>query len=620
MNRKLFSMFTLLIPTLLLPNLSWASQCPTGNTVTEPRDFQWTHHPVSANNPSAYYSGTLEMGSVTLDVNGETLTTRAYRQEGTDYTIPGPTFRMAPGSKYVLRFKNTLPYQPASTAHNEFKDPNVTNVHTHGLHISGESPSDDVTRFFEGGFGGDFVYDIPADHMGGTFWYHAHHHGSTFLQVASGAFGQIIIDDQYDQMPQNVADMTEKTLTIAYLDPSVAGRGGDALVSGTLDPGWTVNGKVAGDICMPANTWQHWRILLADANAIPKTLSIGAQCEVALMARDGVWRNLVPKQLTTNSLRLTGASRADLAVRCSGDASISVGSTQVASIYTDGTPDATVHPYAEDGVSQWASYRPAYLRDLRSTAVANFERINMGARTVNGVKFDADIPTLTANADGVQEWSVKGAGNHPFHLHVYHFQAQADCGDYEAGEYYDVMASSCAIRFDLNPQTSTVFAGRTIMHCHILEHEDQGAMGWMDVIGGEPAPTFPSDGDVTLAYDKLYPLDGGTPPDPGTQVAVGAIVIGKQGAGGGSNYGTATIVVTDELGNSVAGATVQGEFSGSIVEVISSSPATGSNGQTTVTTSQTAKGNISLSFCVTTITHPTLQDLNAAPGEHCGSL
>ena len=58
-----------------------------------------------------------------------------------------------------------------ASVHNVFKDANIANIHTHGLHISGESPGDDVTRAFEGGFGGDFVYDIPADHMGGTFWY-----------------------------------------------------------------------------------------------------------------------------------------------------------------------------------------------------------------------------------------------------------------------------------------------------------------------------------------------------------------------------------------------------------------------------------------------------------------
>lgn len=491
---------------LLFPSLTRASQCPSSNVITDPPQFQWTHHPVSASNLQAYYSGTLEMGESTFSINGETLTTRAYRQEGSAFSIPGPTINMVPGNKYVLRFKNTLPYQPLSPLHNDFKDPNVTNIHTHGLHISGETPSDDVTRFFEGGFGGDFVYNIPSDHMGGTFWYHAHHHGSTFLQVSSGAFGQIIIDDQFDQIPQNVSDMQEKQLTLAYLDPSVSGTGDDTLISGTLNPGWTVNGKVSGNVCLPVNTWQHWRVLLADADAKAKSLSIGNQCEVALLSRDGVWRTLSPKVILDNTLNLSGASRADIAVRCNADSAISVDNTIVANVFVDGVSNTTVHPFAVDGNSTWSAKRPAYLRDLRNENPTGFQRVSMGARSINGEKFDADIPTFDSIADGVQEWNVKGAANHPFHLHVYHFQAQENCGDYEAGEYYDVMANSCLVRFDLNPATSTVYAGRTIFHCHILAHEDQGAMGWMNVIGGEAAPLFPADTSVVKPYQDYYSI------------------------------------------------------------------------------------------------------------------
>ncbi|MDH5612545.1 MAG: multicopper oxidase domain-containing protein [Gammaproteobacteria bacterium] len=693
-----------------------ASQCPSTNVVTDPVMFEWTYHPVTASNAEEYYSGTLEMGEVTLNINGETLTTRAYRQEGFNYSIPGPTMYMAPGKKYLLRFKNTLPYQPLSADHNVFKDPNVTNVHTHGLHVSGETPSDDVTRFFEGGFGGDFVYDIPADHMGGTYWYHAHHHGSTFLQVSSGAFGQIIIDDSFDGIPANVANMEEKLLQIVYLDPSVAGTSGDTLISGTLNPGWTVNGKVSGNVCLPPNTWQHWRILLGDADAKTKTLSIGNQCEVALMARDGVWRTVVPKNIADNSLPLTGASRADIAVRCSGDSTITVANTVVANIFVDGASDLTVHPYAEDGVSQWNSFRPAYLRDLRNEAVSNFETVNMGARTVNGSKFDIDVPTFTTVADGVQEWNVKGATNHPFHLHVYHFQTQENCGDYEAGEYYDTMAAACNVRFDLNPATSTVYEGKTILHCHILDHEDQGAMGWMNVIGGEAAPLFPVDTSID-PYKTYYSLGGAPAPTvpaaptalaalavsssqidlswadnandeasyqlersldginfssvailaanstsysdvnlnasttyhyqvnasntagtsansniasatteastgggTGTSVRVGSIIVTTSSVGGGLKLGVADIVVLDDLGNPVENAIVSGEFTGAINEVVSASGATNVNGQTSVNTTQTVKGKVTLSFCVTAITHDTLQDFSAVPGEVCGTL
>jgi hypothetical protein len=121
----------------------------------------------------------------------------------------------------------------------------------------------------------------------------------------------------------------------------------------------------------------------------------------------------------------------------------------------------------------------------------------MGARTVSGDKFDADIPSFNIDVPGVQEWTIKGATNHPFHLHVYHQQMQGACGSggaFEDGEYYDTIAGSCLMRFDAdpNPPFETAYDGRTIMHCHILEHEDQGAMTWADtLLGGFGPPAFP---------------------------------------------------------------------------------------------------------------------------------
>ena len=371
--------------------------------------FVWTYHPVTANNPEAYYSGVMEIGEANFVIGGETLTTRAYRQAGGSYSIPGPTMTMVPGNKYVLRFHNTLPYEPLSPEHNVFKDPNVANLHTHGLHISGESPGDDITRSFEGGFGGDFVYDIPADHMGGTYWYHAHHHGSTFLQVAGGAFGMLVIDDSNDGIPANVAAMTEKQIVLGFLDTSAAGTGGDTLMTGTLSPTWTVNGLVGGNINAQLDTWQHWRVLVADPDARTKPLEFGPECEVVLLARDGVWRTSAPKVLSSNTIDLTGASRADFAVRVSGTSQLMIDRNVVASITPGGTPDPTVYPYAPDGVSMWSALRPDYLRDLRNETNVNQETVSMGARDVNGDKWDVDNPTFIKLADSVQEWNLNGA-------------------------------------------------------------------------------------------------------------------------------------------------------------------------------------------------------------------
>jgi FtsP/CotA-like multicopper oxidase with cupredoxin domain len=696
----------LMAATLLcFSQLALASTCPTsGSPDVSPERFVWTLE------SDGHYSGVMEIGEATFTIGGETITTRAYRQAGGQYSIPGPTMVMKPGAKYVLSFKNTLPYEDPSAEHNTFKDPNTSNLHTHGLHISGESPSDDVTRSFDGGYGGDFVYDITDDHMRGTYWYHAHHHGSTFLQVSGGAFGLIIIDDDDSPeagVPENVAAMVEQHMVFGFLDPAVAGTGGDTLISGTLSPTWTFNGKTSGDVCMPVNTWQHWRTLIADRDAREKTITVGANCEVALMARDGVWRTTVPKPLPTNSVTMTGASRADLAVRCSGDSTISIAGQVVANVFADNSlPASDAHPYAADGTSTWDSIRPDYLRDLRGETPGNFETVSMGARTINGSKFDANVPTFTLPADSLQEWTVKGATQHPFHLHIYHMQMLTDCSEYEGGEYYDVIATNCKVRFDLDPDTAEVYDGRTIMHCHILAHEDQGAMGWMDVVGGLAAPTFPNG----FQYSEHYPLgDPGDPPPAaptslsasavsssqinlswadnsadesgfdiqrstdgstfatltsvsadttsysdsnltaattywyqvaafngngssaasntasattqggggGTeQITVDSITVTTVNAGRGAKAGQAVIVISDGLGNLLQGATVTGNFTGTLSDS-GLSGTTDNSGSVTFSTSGTAKGGISLTFCTTSVTHSSLDNFT---GEVCGSL
>jgi FtsP/CotA-like multicopper oxidase with cupredoxin domain len=280
-------------------------------------------------------------------------------------------------------------------------------------------------------------------------------------------------------------------------------------MSGTLSPSWTVNGLVQGALCAPANEWQHWRVLLADRSGTEKTVAVGANCQAALLARDGVWRTTAPKVLTANSINLTGASRADLAVRCTNDSVITVNGATVANVFVNGAGNTAVGPYSQGSTGTiWAALRPDYLRDLRGVTTANLNvaDVRMGARTLNGRAFNHDVPTFTFPATKVQQWSVSGNTQHPFHLHVYHFQAQNCSGSFENGEYYDTLTSSCSVRFDLNAATSSVYEGRTIMHCHILEHEDQGAMGWLDTVGGLPPPSFPADSGASPPFSVHYAL------------------------------------------------------------------------------------------------------------------
>ena len=94
--------------------------------------------------------------------------------------LPSPTLRFPKRDTiYKITVINRLgdndPDDPGEM--NQFHFPNTTNIHTHGLHISPESPSDDIFKTIHPGETYQYEYYIPCNHHGGTNWYHPHYHG-----------------------------------------------------------------------------------------------------------------------------------------------------------------------------------------------------------------------------------------------------------------------------------------------------------------------------------------------------------------------------------------------------------------------------------------------------------
>lgn len=79
-------------------------------------------------------------------------------------------------------------------------------------------------------------------------------------------------------------------------------------------------------------------------------------------------------------------------------------------------------------------------------------------------------------------------------------------------------------------------------------------------------------------------------------VHVQSIVTGTQSVGQGNKRGTATVVVHDNNESPVQGVTVSGTFSGTFSESVSG--VTDASGSVTLVTSATAKGGVSVGFCV----------------------
>jgi len=127
----------------------------------------------------------------------------------------GPLIAANPGDTLRINLVNDLPVDDPSCLPNPppgLSLPpgvgcfNTINLHTHGLHVSPTGNSDNVllsiapqTRF-------EYEINIPEDHPAGTFWYHAHRHGSTAVQVASGAAGILVVRGNRPYRPPTPED------------------------------------------------------------------------------------------------------------------------------------------------------------------------------------------------------------------------------------------------------------------------------------------------------------------------------------------------------------------------------------------------------------------------------
>jgi FtsP/CotA-like multicopper oxidase with cupredoxin domain len=112
--------------------------------------------------------------------------------------LTGPLIDTKPGTTLRVNLTNDLSKDDPSCPHG--LDPvgqpgcfNTINMHFHGLHVSPSGNSDNVLLNITPRTQFNYEVNIPEDHPSGTFWYHAHRHGSTAMQVASGASGVLII-------------------------------------------------------------------------------------------------------------------------------------------------------------------------------------------------------------------------------------------------------------------------------------------------------------------------------------------------------------------------------------------------------------------------------------------
>ena len=98
--------------------------------------------------------------------------------------IPGPMLITEPGDTLKIKLENDLK--------------EVTNLHTHGLHVSPLGDGDNVLISLKPGETRDIDIPIPDNHFIGVDWYHPHLHGEVADQVGSGLGGLLAINAPYN--------------------------------------------------------------------------------------------------------------------------------------------------------------------------------------------------------------------------------------------------------------------------------------------------------------------------------------------------------------------------------------------------------------------------------------
>merc|ERR1711988_298045 len=110
----------------------------------------------------------------------------------------------------------------------------------------------------------------------------------------------------------------------------------------------------------------------------------------------------------------------------------------------------------------------------------------------NGRMFNRSQPLTRMRLGKIQEWRVDGIQGHPFHMHVNPYQVVdlwggsqlGNCdGEYGAvciGDWHDTLqlpdpssTRGATLRFNTDR-----FEGEQVIHCHYLNHEDLGCIGF----------------------------------------------------------------------------------------------------------------------------------------------
>ncbi len=397
--------------------------------------------------------------------------TKTYGYNG---NLLGPTVRLKEGETVKVKVRN------------ELNEP--TTFHWHGLEIPGSEdggPQDEIQP------GKSKIVTLKADQPAATLWYHPHPHQLTSKQVFKGLGGMLYVegtDRNSADLPKNygVDDIPlifqdrifdkDHQLNYDELMNSDGTIGDVSLVNGTLNPKLTVTQPV-----------MRFRIFNG-SNARNYTFRLSNGASFTQVASDG---GLLDEPVETDELTLSASERSEILIdfsKLDSDKPIAI---------TDEQGNVLL-PFdlnfeskaAKNSTVSWATVEPFLTKKEKDLPVSKEIELfgMMDEVTINGKKFDPTRIDLKQEKSVSEVWEIynkpdhMGGMIHPFHIHGTQFKIiSRDGKDPSSNE--QGLKDSVLIEPGERVKLLVTFPEKGIYmyHCHILEHEDNGMMGQVEV-------------------------------------------------------------------------------------------------------------------------------------------
>jgi FtsP/CotA-like multicopper oxidase with cupredoxin domain len=388
-------------------------------------------------------------------------------------SVPGPVLAANQGDQVIVHFRNELP--------------DATTIHWHGIRVPNASDGSDHTQApVPPGGTFDYTFTVPD---AATFWYHPHLHGD--VQVEKGLYAPLVVRGR-----ESIPVTAERVFVLddvklgddGNLDSSVDnndmmfGRQGNTLL---------VDGKVGPTLAARAGARERWRFVDA-ANSRFFDVALPGHTFLVI----GFDGGLLPAPYETDTLLIAPGERYDVIVELTGEPGDTIA---MQTLYYDrarGTlPDDGQHDLMTVELGD-----PASPLDPLPTTWGTLDPIPVDASTptqtlvlhedgdppdtkysINGQIYP-DVTPIDGTQDAVAIWSVNDdvGMDHPFHLHGMFFQVLDIDGTppLHAGWKDTVVVPAYkTLRFAVRYGGP----GHWMYHCHILEHQEGGMMGVLEV-------------------------------------------------------------------------------------------------------------------------------------------